>query len=275
MSKLPISVVINTFQAERYLDLVLRAVANHVQEIVICDMYSNDQTIPIAEKHNAKVVYTEHLGYADPARKFAVEQATQPWIFILDADEIVPATLWPEIEKVIIQSNVDIIQFHWLNYMFGKPITGAGFAPEKDIHPRLFKQGKMTLHAEVHAYRKPVPDAKIHTVPYSPETCIHHFTYRAAEEFITRVNKYTSLEAENHYKSATLRPLNALRKLSRDFIKRLYKQGGNKLGWQGFNIALLMLANDAMKFAKIIELQNQASPESTEQKHKEIAENLL
>ena len=35
MSKLPISVVINTFQAERYLDLVLRAVANHVEEIIV------------------------------------------------------------------------------------------------------------------------------------------------------------------------------------------------------------------------------------------------
>lgn len=275
MRKLPISVVINTFQAERYLDLVILSVKNHVEEIVICDMHSDDSTQEIAKLYGAKIVLHDRLGYADPARKYAVDQSTQPWVFILDADEIVPATLWPEIENLIDGNHLDVISFHWLNYMFGRAITGAGFGPEKDIHPRLFRRDAVTLHPEVHAYLQQKPDAIAITVPYSPETCIHHFTYLCATDFIPRANKYTSLESENKYKSTTITPIKALRKLTRDFLKRLYKQGGNKLGWQGFNIALLMLANDAMKFAKIIELQNKATPEETEIKHKEIAEKLL
>lgn len=275
MEKLPISVVINTFQAESYLDLVLQAVADHVSEIVVCDMHSTDRTQEIAQSFGAKIVLHEQLGYADPARKFAVENSTQPWVFILDADEIVPSTLWPVIAELISKNQTDIISFHWLNYMFGAPIDGAGFDPRRDIHPRLFRRDAVTLHPEVHAYLKPKPESRVHQVPYSPQTCIHHFTYLSAQNFVARANKYTDLEAQNQFRNQKVTPTRALRKLVRDFLKRMIKQRGSKLGWQGFSISLLMLANDAMKFAKILEHQNNATPESIQEQHRNFIKSLL
>lgn len=273
MTRLPVSVVVNTYQAERYLDLVLRAVAEHVQEIVVCDMHSTDRTAAIAKEYGAKLIFYEHLGFADPARKFAVDASCQPWVLILDADEIVPKTLWPLIREAVESDNYDIVAFHWLNIMFGKPMTGAGFGPERDIHARLFKRNKVTLHPTVHAYLSPNSDAKAYTIPYTPETCIHHFTYLNAADFVGRANKYTSLEAEQA--ELRLTPLKAVRKLTRDFAKRMVKQGGSRLGWQAFSISLLMLANDAMKFAKILERQNGATADSIEAQHRAQAEKLL
>lgn len=273
MSRLPVSVVVNTYQAERYLDLVLQAVSGHVAEIVVCDMHSTDRTVEIAKQYGAKLVFHDQLGYADPARQFAVGQSSQPWVFILDADEVVPKTLWPEIAKLVDSGQYDVIAFHWLNVMFGQPMTGAGFGPERDVHPRLFKREKVTLHPVVHAYLQPDPGATAFTVPYTPETCIWHFTYLDAADFIARANKYTSLEAERD--SLQLSPVKAVRKLVRDFAKRMVKQGGSKLGWQGFSIALLMLANDAMKFAKILERQNGATRQNVEAQHRNQAEKLL
>ena len=46
-----ISVVINTLNAEKYLDECLGSI-NYFDEIVICDMHNDDKTIEIAEKYN-------------------------------------------------------------------------------------------------------------------------------------------------------------------------------------------------------------------------------
>jgi len=66
-----ISVVIHTYNSEKYLEECLESVKS-VEEIVICDMHSTDRTIEIAQKYGAKIVYHENLGFADPARNFAL-----------------------------------------------------------------------------------------------------------------------------------------------------------------------------------------------------------
>ena len=51
-----ISVVINTFNSERFLDECLRSVRSF-DEIVLCDMHSTDRTIAIAESYGCRIVY--------------------------------------------------------------------------------------------------------------------------------------------------------------------------------------------------------------------------
>ena len=50
-----ISVVINTYNAERYLAECLEAVKDF-DEIVVCDMESNDRTVEIAQRYGCKIV---------------------------------------------------------------------------------------------------------------------------------------------------------------------------------------------------------------------------
>ncbi len=88
-----ISVVINTLNADRLLEKCLEAVKD-ADEIVICDMHSEDRTIEIAEKYGCKIYYHERTGIVEPARNWAMEQATGDWILVLDADEIVTPELW-------------------------------------------------------------------------------------------------------------------------------------------------------------------------------------
>lgn len=88
-----ISVVINTLNADRLLDKCLESVKD-ADEIIICDMYSEDKTIEIAQKHGCKIVYHERTGIVEPARNWAMEQASGDWILVLDADEIVTPELW-------------------------------------------------------------------------------------------------------------------------------------------------------------------------------------
>jgi hypothetical protein len=168
-----------------------------------------------------------------------------------------------------------LVEFHWLNYMFGAEMDGAGVAARDDVHGRLFRRNAVTLHPEVHDYLRPNDGIRLARVPYSRTTCIHHFTYLTAEDFVGRVNRYTSIEAGQVHQVERISTLRVTRKLVRDFWKRMGRQGGKSLGWQGLSFSLLMMANDAMKFAKILELQNGASSDSVLAAHRKIAEEKL
>ena len=89
-----ISVVINTYNAERHLLQVINA-AKGFDEIVVCDMESTDNTLAIAKSMGCRVVTFEKKDYniVEPARQFAIEQAAFPWVLVLDADEIVSEEL--------------------------------------------------------------------------------------------------------------------------------------------------------------------------------------
>ena len=65
-----ISVVVHTYNSEKTLEKCLKSVTS-CEEIIVCDMYSTDRTIEIAQKYGAKVIYHKNIGFADPARNFA------------------------------------------------------------------------------------------------------------------------------------------------------------------------------------------------------------
>ena len=70
-----ISVVIQTYNSEQFLERVLNSV-KEFDEIVVCDMYSTDRTIEIARKFDCKIVYHKKTDFCEPARNFAIHSAT-------------------------------------------------------------------------------------------------------------------------------------------------------------------------------------------------------
>ena len=89
-----ISVVINTYNASKYLARVLDTVKGF-DEVVVCDMESTDDTVAIAKEHNCKVITfpkAEHKS-AEPARTFAIQSASSDWVLVVDADELVSEAL--------------------------------------------------------------------------------------------------------------------------------------------------------------------------------------
>src|ERR1035437_3052148 len=82
-----ISLVVNTLNEELNIRECIESAKYLVDEIIVCDMHSEDKTVEIAKSLNAKVFYHEKMGYADPARYYAISQATCEWVLVLDADE--------------------------------------------------------------------------------------------------------------------------------------------------------------------------------------------
>lgn len=89
--KLPISLVVITANEERNLQRCLTS-ADFCADVVVVDSGSTDRTVQIAMEHGARVFHRAWSGYG-PQKNFGCDQASQPWVLCLDADEEVSPQL--------------------------------------------------------------------------------------------------------------------------------------------------------------------------------------
>jgi len=233
-----ITAIIHTFNSEKYLEECLSSVCS-CDEIIVCDMHSTDKTIEIAQKFGAKIIYHENVGYADPARNFALEHAQSDWILVVDSDEIIPDKLLKYLKEQITKQNCpDVFAIPRKNYMFGKWIKGAGWYPGQQV--RFFRKGYAWWPPQVHC----MPETKGILLTISGERtdlAMIHYNYDTIESFISRLNKYTSLEAEKYVLSGKKYSLfNLLFRPFWVFIRLYFIKKGYLDGIQGFFLCYMM-----------------------------------
>ena len=94
-----ISAVIITFNEEKNIERCLQSLQGIVDEIVVVDSFSKDQTKSICEKYNVKFVEHAFEGHIEQ-KNYAITQASYPYVLSLDADEALDETLKSSILKV-------------------------------------------------------------------------------------------------------------------------------------------------------------------------------
>ncbi len=83
----------------KFLADCLQSVEGVVDEIVVVDTGSTDDTVAIAERFGAKVIHSEWQNDFAQARNIALQHATGDWVLVLDADE----QLTPEARAKILE----------------------------------------------------------------------------------------------------------------------------------------------------------------------------
>ncbi|HSS19014.1 MAG TPA: glycosyltransferase family A protein [Pyrinomonadaceae bacterium] len=108
MTVAPVSVVIPALNAERFIAEAIKSVHAQtlgVTEIVVVDNGSTDQSAQIAGELGAQIVAEPQRGLSR-ARNAGIRNSTQPWVALLDADD-----LWDpdkmELQWAAIQSHPD------------------------------------------------------------------------------------------------------------------------------------------------------------------------
>lgn len=271
-----ISVVINTLNEEKNLPYALRSVRPWVDEIVVVDMYSQDRTADIVLQFKAKLYYHERMNFADPARAFAVSQATGEWILVLDADEVIPLPLSCKLREIARGDVADVVKLHRLNYLLGVPLGYSGWGPSQDALMRFFKRGWLHMTARIHDFLKPVPGARILEIPYQPDHAIVHFPYLDVAQFLERLNRYTTIEAEQaRERGETTARLSALAHAAREFIGRYVRARGYRDGWRGLYLSLFMAFYRLATYAKVTELESLGRRAAVEAIYQREAERIL
>ncbi|HCY58844.1 MAG TPA: glycosyltransferase family 2 protein, partial [Opitutae bacterium] len=93
--KLPISVCILVKNEEDHLINSLSPLSIF-EEVLVYDSGSKDKSVEICEQFGAKIISGQWVGFSE-SRKILFSEATQPWIFWLDADEVVTSELASEL----------------------------------------------------------------------------------------------------------------------------------------------------------------------------------
>ena len=100
MEKVPVSCVIITKNEEVNIDNCLKSIHGWADEIVVVDDESSDRTVELAKRYTDKIFY-QKMHVEGKHRNWAYAQASNNWIFTLDADERVSEELKSEISQVL------------------------------------------------------------------------------------------------------------------------------------------------------------------------------
>ncbi len=216
-------------------------------EIVVCDSGSGDGTLDICRQYTDRVFVDTWRGFSGH-KNLALERATQEWIFSLDADERVTPALAAEIRAVLADAKaLDGYTVPRRNYFLGQWIRHGGWYPDRTI--RLFRRDKgrfqpRAVHEAVH-----VEGAVGHLgQPFD------HFTYRSLSAYLQRMDRYSTLAADELYREGrqawitdlSLRPLVT-------FLRMYLCQAGFRDGTAGLILAGLYAAQTLAKYAKLWE----------------------
>ena len=113
------------------LDECLKSVVGWVDEIVLLDSGSTDETQAIAKQYDAKFFVNDEWPGFGKQRQIAQTNVTADYILWLDADERVTAELQKEILAAITENKEKTLyQVNRLSVAFGKQINHSGWSPD-------------------------------------------------------------------------------------------------------------------------------------------------
>lgn len=252
-NKIKISAMVNTYNEGKYIRECLEHL-KWVDEIVVVDMYSTDNTIKIVQEYTDKIYFHKREMSALYARNFGISKTTGEWILVIDPDEIVPETLAQKILQLINSdwSNEyvacafpykEIIFNKWLKYTY--PV---------EWHPRLFKRGHVFQPHRVHS--QPVIDGKVYSLPAKDEFCIIHNRCETIERFIKKMNRYTTEEACYMYTNDGIKfsMYDLFEKPVSEFIHRYFLRQGYRDGIEGFVFSVLISLYRFCTYLKLWEI---------------------
>ena len=254
----PLSVAIITLDAASQLEACLQSAA-FADEIVVVDSGSTDGTQALAERHGARVIQQDWLGFG-PQKQFAVEAARHDWVLCLDADERVTPALQMAIESAleIGQNSASTAaaphayRFPRCNRFLGRYLKHGEGYPDWSL--RLFDR-RYARWSDDAVHEKVVSDGTIGTLAGD----LLHDSAESLSSYLTKQNRYTSLAADMALAAGKRSSVGrvALSPLVR-FIKFYFVRQGFRDGLPGFVHIAIGCFNSMIKYAKMLERQNAA-----------------
>jgi len=248
MEKLPLSLVVITFNEESNIERCLQSVP-FADDIVVVDSHSTDQTRAIAERCGARVVTEAWRGYG-AQKALATSLAKNDWVLNLDADE----ALSPELATEILAhfSKLDPATGYLMprkSFHLGRWILHGGWYPDYQL--RLFhrQQSQWSL-AEVHEK----VNAKLEVRLQQP---LLHWVFEDLSDQVKTNDKYSSLGAQQlERRGQKFSLFKLLVKPVSKFLECYLWKRGFMDGLPGFIIAVGAAYSVFLKFAKLWEMQN-------------------
>ncbi len=232
MDTVPLSVVILTKNEAGRIRDCLASVAWAGERLVIDDD-STDDTVRIAESLGATVL-RRTMDIEGRHRNWANAQARYEWVLSLDADERVTPELAQEIAGLLRDgAPYETYAIPRRNYLGTRWIRHGGWYPSAQL--KLFKKSVFRWE-EASVHPRAISDRACGTLQHD----LLHYTYRDLRDFVDKMNRHTTLEAQKWIAGGRRVSLGkaSWRAVDR-FIRAYLTKQGRRDGQLGFILAAM------------------------------------
>jgi glycosyltransferase involved in cell wall biosynthesis len=249
MNKL--TAIIITKNEEDKMEICLNSLSTFVDEIVVVDDCSKDDTVEICKKYGAKIIIHESKGNFDRQRNLGIENASCEWILQIDADEIIPEdTAKKIIEAINNPGKFVAFELKRKNFLFGHPLKYGG---AYNYGVKLFKKRNgYYLGRSVHETLK--IDGDIGKI----DADIYHYPFSSISEILNKTNFYTDVESKLFVEEIDSISFKEIKyrltwKSLKLFWKLYFKKKGYKDGMYGLVWCILNVIGPQIRWLKIWE----------------------
>lgn len=230
------------------LQACLESVSGWVDEIVVLDAGSTDNTETIARQYTDKFfVNAEWPGFG-PQRRLAQSHVESDYILWLDADERVTPELKQNIMDVLSSPKDNTVySIPRLSWVFGRYIRHCGWYPDRvnRLYPTKLTQYNQDL---VHEKVELSPEMKVQPL----QGDLLHFTYNDLHHYLVKSAGYAKAWAEQREKRGKRSSIGqGLLHAIGCFLKMYVLRAGFLDGKQGFLLSILSAHSTFVKYADL------------------------
>jgi len=246
---LPISCYIIAHNEGDRIAITINSVRDLVEEVIVVDSGSNDDTVAVCESLGARVIHNIWPGYGIQKR-FAEEQCARDWLLNLDADEELTPEIIAEIRAI---------------FSSGKP-NEAGFVFQiRDLLPgekklawlahtdhriRLYDRKKARVEPSPHYDPVKVESGEIKTL----QSPVLHRSFRSLSHMLAKINSYSDVQVAALQKKGLAFPcLRLIIEYPLAFLKAYFLRAYILRGRRGFVYAMIYAHGRFVRIAKYVE----------------------
>ena len=230
------------------LDACLKTVAEWVDEIVILDSGSTDETEKVARKYTEKFHVNKDWPGFGPQRRLAQEYVESDFVLWLDADERITEELKVSIQQAVEKNEPNTLySICRLSWVFGRYIRHCGWYPDRVV--RLYPT-QLTQYDDSLVHEKVEISTDMNVKELSGDAI--HYTYNDLHHYLVKSAGYAQAWAEQREKRGKKSSiLEGMLHAVACFLKMYVFKAGFLDGKQGFLLSVLSAHSTLVKYADL------------------------
>ncbi|GAB7229710.1 MULTISPECIES: glycosyltransferase family 2 protein [Vibrio] len=230
------------------LDACLKTVHGWVDEIVILDSGSTDNTKEVASQYTDKFYENTNWPGFGPQRQLAQKYVTSDFVLWLDADERITPELQSSIQQAVSENQPNtLFSICRLSWVFGRYIRHCGWYPDRVV--RLYPT-QLTEYDDSLVHEKVKVDNSMDIKQLQGDAL--HYTYNDLHHYLVKSAGYAKAWAEQREKRGKKSSIGSgiLHALA-CFVKMYIVKAGFLDGKQGLLLSILSAHSTFVKYADL------------------------
>ncbi|MGA1364948.1 MAG: glycosyltransferase family 2 protein [Schleiferiaceae bacterium] len=228
-----VTLLIPTFNVAEILPRCIESCAGLYDELLVVDSGSNDETLSVAARYGARIIQRDYENSASQ-KNWAIPQASEPWILLLDSDEWLSSELHREIADWRQREEQDVLAGYWIyraNHFLGRRVRFSGWQGDKVI--RLFQKDRCRyepkqVHSEI------VAQGSVGRLRYR----MNHNTFVDIPTWEAKLRRYAEWQAGDYdARTPQITAYHTVLKPAWRFLKHFVFRGGIFDGYVGYKVS--------------------------------------